>query len=48
MAAPGAEDDLLPNETLYVNNLNEKIKKQGKEIFHFIIFFFFQFVFCFD
>ena len=32
---PGAEDtavveDLLPNETLYVNNINEKINKQGK------------------
>ena len=43
MAAPGAEDDLLPNETLYVNNLNEKIKKQGKEFFYMINFF--QFVF---
>jgi hypothetical protein len=25
-------NDLLPNQTLYVNNLNEKIKVDGKEM----------------
>jgi hypothetical protein len=26
--------DILPNQTLYVNNLNEKIKLDGKEKFY--------------
>ena len=29
-APPPATADIRPNHTIYINNLNEKIKKEGK------------------
>jgi hypothetical protein len=33
--------DIKPNNTIYINNLNEKIKKDGKSsiVFNFIIYY---------